>query len=322
MPGGLTGSAPKASFSTQSTTSPVQQDLLSQLAALLGGGQIQPAQGTFSAPLSPLQQTSLAALEQSALSPTFGESFTGNQVTAPQIDSTAAFQKGVVEPVTSDFLNKTLPATAGKYGAGAGGAFSSDAMMARQMASENTSRALAQAGSQFAYDAAKANQGAQLQADLSNQALRERQPMNYLNALIGLLGAGGVEQQQGQQQIAGSYAAGTDFLRLLLGAATQPTQQTTGVGTGGSSGILPGLIQAGGTLGAAYLLSDERIKEDIIQVGDVEGIPLYAFRYKGQPATHLGFMAQDVEQFAPEAVVEIGGVKHVNYAKALEAAFA
>jgi hypothetical protein len=43
------------------------------------------------------------------------------------------------------------------------------------------------------------------------------------------------------------------------------------------------------------------------------GLPLYTYRYKGKPDLHMGVMAQDVEKVKPEAVVEINGIKHVNY---------
>jgi hypothetical protein len=80
-----------------------------------------------------------------------------------------------------------------------------------------------------------------------------------------------------------------------------------------------GLVQAGTTLGAAAILapvapSDRRIKTDIVRIGAMDnGLPLYSFRYKGKSDVHMGVMAQDVEKVKPEAVIEINGVKHVNY---------
>ncbi len=71
MPGGLTGSAPKATFSTQPTIAPSQNQLLNDLVGLLETGVtpagVQSYGGTFAAPLSPVQNRSLAALEQEAL---------------------------------------------------------------------------------------------------------------------------------------------------------------------------------------------------------------------------------------------------------------
>jgi hypothetical protein len=66
--------------------------------------------------------------------------------------------------------------------------------------------------------------------------------------------------------------------------------------------------------------SDSRIKENISQVGTLRnGLPIYVFNYKtdldGIP--QIGLMAQDVEKLHPDAVYEINGIKHVNYAKAV-----
>lgn len=77
----------------------------------------------------------------------------------------------------------------------------------------------------------------------------------------------------------------------------------------------------GGVTGLAALMSDRRVKRDIEQVGTMfDGTPVYRFRYFNDPRWHIGLMAQDVEAFAPEAVVEIGGVKHVDYRAATERA--
>jgi hypothetical protein len=44
-----------------------------------------------------------------------------------------------------------------------------------------------------------------------------------------------------------------------------------------------------------------------------DGTPVYAFRYNGHPAMQIGLMAQDIEKSRPHAVIEIEGVKHVDY---------
>lgn len=67
--------------------------------------------------------------------------------------------------------------------------------------------------------------------------------------------------------------------------------------------------------GAAIpLFSDERVKHEIRQVGTLHnGLPVYAYRYKWGGPTQLGVMAQDVEKVNPEAVIEVEGIKMVNY---------
>jgi hypothetical protein len=93
------------------------------------------------------------------------------------------------------------------------------------------------------------------------------------------------------------------------------------VGSMGTSG--------GGTLGgnamsglgslAMSIFSDERLKEDIEEVGHLyDGQPVYRYRYIGSPAFQIGLMAQDVEKTRPDAVTEIGGYKAVRYDKATD----
>ncbi len=80
----------------------------------------------------------------------------------------------------------------------------------------------------------------------------------------------------------------------------------------------------GKAIGAAapYVLaafSDERLKEDIVPVGQLhDGLPVYSYRYKGDPMPRIGLMAQDVEKVRPDAVHEVGGFKAVDYGKATE----
>lgn len=111
----------------------------------------------------------------------------------------------------------------------------------------------------------------------------------------------------------------------------------TSIGNANANADLAGLNASGNILGAlggigkaalgsggisslaAFLpmLSDERAKEDIEPVGELhDGQTVYSYRYKGDPRPQIGLMAQEVEERYPEAVTEIGGLKHVNYAHA------
>lgn len=77
---------------------------------------------------------------------------------------------------------------------------------------------------------------------------------------------------------------------------------------------------AGGLLGSGMGKSDIRVKRDIKQIGKwINGLPIYLFRYIFDPNWFVGFMAQDVEKVMPEAVFEIGGIKHVDYSLAVRA---
>lgn len=140
----------------------------------------------------------------------------------------------------------------------------------------------------------------------------------------GAMGQAGAQEMARQQdvinqQMAQYYEAGnapynelSKYSSMLLGQTTPFTGQTS------SGGYTPGFLDyAGMGLGAAGLfMSDERAKTDIKRVGTTDGgLPVYTFRYKSGGPIQMGVMAQDVEKVDPAAVVEIDGVKHVNYGR-------
>ena len=113
----------------------------------------------------------------------------------------------------------------------------------------------------------------------------------------------------------GSQEGGTS---TTTGPAPNPLGQYLGLGIAG----LGAAGQAGGSAGIAGLLpllglSDRRAKENIRKIGKLNnGRDVYRFNYKGDPTTHIGLMAQDVEKDNPDAVHEVGGLKHVDYDEA------
>ncbi len=158
--------------------------------------------------------------------------------------------------------------------------------------------------------------GQQLQTDL---AIRN-QPINEISALMG----GGQVSMPQFQTYQGGNIAGTpigDYTYQSANLANQQYQaqmQADAQKTAGLYGAIGNVAGAG--LYGGLKMSDRRIKTDIRRIGEwVNGLPIYLFRYIADPLrrTFMGFMAQDVEQITPEAVVEIGGIKHVNYALAM-----
>ena len=85
---------------------------------------------------------------------------------------------------------------------------------------------------------------------------------------------------------------------------------------------MPGTIQQWArtletkTVGAAKnaFMSDVRMKENIRQVGMVNGINLYEFNYKDREGLFRGVLAHEVEHIKG-AVIKIKGYKRVNYQK-------
>jgi len=107
---------------------------------------------------------------------------------------------------------------------------------------------------------------------------------------------------------AAQYAGATGGL-LGQYTTTKQSQPWGGALLGAISGGLGAYTGAGGTF------SDERLKEDIKEVGITNaGLPVYTYRYKGEPTVHMGVMAQDVAQTQPDALGPvIGGYMTVNY---------
>ena len=71
-----------------------------------------------------------------------------------------------------------------------------------------------------------------------------------------------------------------------------------------------GAGQAAGTL---LMASDQRLKENIVKIGEIQGQQIYKFNYIGDSRTTIGVIAQEVDD---ESCVGIEhGYLHVNYDK-------
>lgn len=99
-----------------------------------------------------------------------------------------------------------------------------------------------------------------------------------------------------------------------MGGTTTSTGNATGTQTPANNPLANwiGGISAGAGLVGAF--SDERLKEDIHEVGELhDGQKVYEYRYKGDNVPQIGLLAQEVEKHVPEAVGEVGGYKTVRY---------
>lgn len=151
--------------------------------------------------------------------------------------------------------------------------------------------------------------------------------VNNAGGIFNIANAGGAGQQGAdqanltnqQQQYQSKVSSPYDSLNGLMGIIGQNNwgSQSTGSGTSTTTStpsawqVIGGLMSSAGSL----VKSDRNAKEDIVEIGKLfDGQPVYRYRYKGEgPRVHIGLMAQDVEQHTPDAVVEISGVKHVDY---------
>lgn len=114
--------------------------------------------------------------------------------------------------------------------------------------------------------------------------------------------------------------APTDLTSGVNNAYNQQVSQSNAA-MGGLYGLgaagLGGWASTGFKGGAALLglLSDRRLKTDIVKVGnDPRGWGIYEYRYVWSEHRHTGFMADEVEPIRPDAVItHDNGIKAVRY---------
>ncbi|HWY25846.1 MAG TPA: tail fiber domain-containing protein, partial [Nevskia sp.] len=140
---------------------------------------------------------------------------------------------------------------------------------------------------------AGAQQQQQAQAQINAQMGKFQQAWGYPGTQLGVLqSALGMtpygQAQQGQSTTQNTFTP--DYAAAAL----------TGLQTVGSLFGGGGMFGAGGAFGPT---SDRRLKTDIKKVGDhPAGVPLFSYRYKGDPKTYpkvVGPMAEDVMKIAP-----------------------
>jgi hypothetical protein len=131
----------------------------------------------------------------------------------------------------------------------------------------------------------------QTAADIERFNFGQNAPWNNLGKFASLVNGG----QYGQTST--TSAPGQSPIQGLLSGAG------TGAGIAGALGLTGGWgAGAAGLGGLLGLLSDKRAKEDIEKVGKTEGgHNIYTYRYKGDPVTHMGVLAQEVQKKTPEA---------------------
>lgn len=148
----------------------------------------------------------------------------------------------------------------------------------------------------------------------------------YTQPGLQLLSSAPLSFQQGQnfvQSGLGAIGAGTPQLfdpavGLNLGAAQRSNQLQAASATAQNkaahnAAMMQMIGSFAGAAGTAKA-SDRRLKTDIKKVGKTDsGLSVYTYKYKGDDKTHMGVMAQEVEEVFPEAVTEVDGYKAVHY---------
>jgi hypothetical protein len=175
-----------------------------------------------------------------------------------------------------------------------------------------------------AYDRAQLGQG-QIANDARNQLLlpgrqqaisealtQRNQPLNEILALAGQ----GQIQQPSFAQTPQTGVAGTDIAGLVNNQYNAQNQQYMNQQQQ-QNGLLGGLFGLGAN---ALMMSDRRAKTDIKRIGTADNsLPIYSYRYKSGGPVQIGFMADEVRQVNPGAVVRgSDGMDRVNYERAVE----
>ena len=162
-----------------------------------------------------------------------------------------------------------------------------------------------------AYESARndaISQSTGMSATQLQEALAARnQPLNEYNSLMS-----GAQAQLPQFSSPGQVGAAPADISGAINNAYQGAL----AGYNAKQSSTNSLVGAGSTLLAAYLMSDRRTKENIQKIGKTDdGLNVYRYNYKGMMTPMIGVMAQEVEKDNPDAVIEIDGIKHVDYAQ-------
>jgi hypothetical protein len=206
------------------------------------------------------------------------------------------------------------------------GGSSRGAQQQNRAVTEATSAGLTKPLAQMYSDAYQTAQGMRLPA--ANQIIGQQQygqqmypstmnaPLSMYNAM-GQVGA----QRRGMTQ-AGMDAdmarynyqanAPQTALRNYMAMVTGDYGSTGTQTSPGKSGM-DNIGQAIGIAASLFGMSDSRMKENVELDGTWKGHNVYTYNFKGSNTRSRGVMAQEIEITRPDAVVEIEGIKHVNY---------
>jgi hypothetical protein len=256
-----------------------------------------------------------------------------NQYLSPYLgdvlSSTEALTAQQNEQAQSGALGTAI--SSGAFGGDRTGLAAANLQQQEDLAAGNVYSGIANTGYQSALSTAQGEQqlglsGAQQLANIGSTAYGEG--ANTSSALAGLgtgaqsaalqganaqIAAGTVEQQTQQAQDTAEY----NQFEQEQSYPFQVDQFLANIaeGTGALSGSTTTTTQPGG------FFSDKRLKHDIKKVGKTyDGQDIYSYKMAGDPRTHIGLIAQQVEKKHPEAVGLRAGFKTVDYGKATDKA--
>ena len=268
-------------------------------------------------------------LQQSGgvLSNMLNPNYAASLATSPQ---TLQAVSAAVNPLVTAFQNTTMPGLQGQF-MGAGQAINPNAGPANPAGGSSAfDKAAALAGTGLGENIGSTasnieNAAYQTGLQQQSQAINQAQTLSSteLNNTINSLSAAALPQMIAQYGINQGLSLFQSRIQTMLqslglgGQISQPVvaNMTTGQSQGTSTPGITGDMNNS----AAAVMSDRSTKTDIARIGTADnGLPIYSFRYSGDPVTRLGFMADEVERVRPDAVVTLAnGLKMVNYARAV-----
>lgn len=134
------------------------------------------------------------------------------------------------------------------------------------------------------------------------------------------VGQGGLQNQATLRQvlasplgIAGGIGQVAAGYQMPIGQLMQQRQMELNASIQNSQNSMAGLGALGSVFGAILGMSDERAKDELEEIGEYNGIPIYAYTLKHSGERKIGVLAQDLERIRPGAVRELAGWKLVNY---------
>lgn len=281
-----------------------------RMQAILAGGQEQ----------SRLQELALqqGQFNNSAQAQEFGQNAqrtnTNNQAQAQdfgQIQARGLFgQQGIAQNNAAIGQNNTSTLNAGQF---------ANAAQAQQYGQNQDQANFANSGNQqnFSNAVTAGNFGNTARQNAFQEALAVRnQPMNEISALMS---GGQVSMPQFAAYQGGTVDSTPVGNYINSNYQTQANNAaTTNAGIFSAIGSVAGAGAKMAMPGAGMFGSDRRLKKDIQLIGTwPNGLPYYEFTYKSGGPRRIGFMADEVEKYMPEAVHEIDGFKHVDYGKAV-----
>lgn len=164
------------------------------------------------------------------------------------------------------------------------------------------------AGQQYA-TAGQQDAMARRQQAITEYGAQRNAPLNEYSALTS-----GSQVQNPQFQNSGYTGAqpadlAGNIYKNYQGALNQYSNQVAS--NNANSG---GLFNLGGSLGAAWIASDARLKSNIKKIGNLKnGLNVYSYNYLGDDSMHIGVIAQEVTPVIPAAVTMKNGYYAVNY---------